>query len=34
MQNALLSPRTGKVKKIYVSKGSTVQADDTLIEFE
>jgi propionyl-CoA carboxylase alpha chain len=34
MQNALLSPRSGKIKKVCVKKGDTVQAEAVLIEFE
>ena len=34
MQNALLSPRTGKVKSIHVKKGATVSADEVLMDFE
>ena len=34
MQNALHSPRTGKVKAIYVKKGQTVSADELLMDFE
>eukprot|EP00455_Lapot_gusevi_P032279 TRINITY_DN3518_c0_g3_i2.p1 TRINITY_DN3518_c0_g3~~TRINITY_DN3518_c0_g3_i2.p1 ORF type:complete len:713 (-),score=319.37 TRINITY_DN3518_c0_g3_i2:488-2626(-) len=34
MQNAILSPRDGKVKKVNFQKGATLAADDVIIEFE
>jgi biotin carboxyl carrier protein len=34
MENALLSPRDGKIKAVNVSKGGTVDKGDLLIEFE
>jgi len=34
MQNALRAQRAGKIKAVRIKKGSTVAADDILIEFE
>jgi propionyl-CoA carboxylase alpha chain len=34
MQNVLHASRAGKVKSVQVKAGQSVQADETLIEFE
>ncbi|KAI8998070.1 carbamoyl-phosphate synthase L chain, ATP binding domain-containing protein [Gaertneriomyces semiglobifer] len=34
MQNVLRAPRVGKVKKVYVKAGASVQGDEVMIEFE
>ncbi len=34
MQNVLRAAQAGRVKKVLVSDGSTVQANDILVEFD